>query len=148
MLEERVGRASVEGGLDAHSAASIPLLPTFVFLPASAQGALRRCGSDRTEDVMLVIVSDLHFTDGTSGETVRSGAFKLFRDALSDLAYGASWRANGKYRPVEDLHLILLGDVLDVIRSTQWLQVKGVPSGVRPWHDPQNPDFIDKVGAI
>ena len=97
---------------------------------------------------MLVIVSDLHFTDGTSGETVRSGAFKLFRDALSDLAYGASWRANGKYKPVEDLHLILLGDVLDVIRSTQWLQVKGIRSDVRPWHDPQSQTFIDKVGAI
>jgi UDP-2,3-diacylglucosamine pyrophosphatase LpxH len=100
------------------------------------------------EDVMLVIVSDLHFTDETSGETVRSGAFKLFRDALSDLAYGASWRANGKYKPIEDLHLILLGDVLDVIRSTQWLQVKGVLSDVRPWHDPQSQAFINKVGAI
>jgi UDP-2,3-diacylglucosamine pyrophosphatase LpxH len=100
------------------------------------------------EGVMLVIVSDLHFTDGTSGETVRSGAFKLFRDALSDLAYGASWRANGKYRPIEDLHLLLLGDVLDVIRSTQWLQVAGVASDVRPWNDPQSQPFIDKVGAI
>jgi UDP-2,3-diacylglucosamine pyrophosphatase LpxH len=97
---------------------------------------------------MLVIVSDLHFTDGTSGETVRSGAFKLFRDSLSDLAYGASWRANGKYRPVEDLHLLLLGDVLDVIRSTQWLQVAGVAGDVRPWNDPQSQPFIDKVGAI
>ena len=53
----------------------------------------------------MVIVSDLHFTDETSGETVRSGAFKLFSDALSNLAYGASWRANGKYKPVEDLYL-------------------------------------------
>jgi len=97
---------------------------------------------------MLIIVSDLHFTDGTSGETVRDGAFKLFRDELSDLAYGASWRANGKYKPVEDLHLILLGDVLDVIRSTQWLQVKGIQSDVRPWGDQQSQPFIDKVGAI
>jgi hypothetical protein len=97
---------------------------------------------------MLVLISDLHFTDGTSGETVRSGAFKLFRDALSDLAYGASWRANGKYQPVEDLHLVLLGDILDVIRSTQWLQVNGVPSEVRPWDDPQSQPFVDKVRAI
>lgn len=97
---------------------------------------------------MLVIVSDLHFTDETSGETVHSGAFKLFRDALSDLAYGASWRANGKYKPIEDLHLVLLGDILDVIRSTQWLQVNGVQSQVRPWHNPQSQPFVDKVGAI
>ncbi len=80
---------------------------------------------------MLVIVSDLHFTDGTSGETVRSGAFKLFRDALSDLAYGASWRADGKYKPIEDLHLVLLGDILDVIRSAQWLREAGIESDIR-----------------
>jgi hypothetical protein len=55
------------------------------------------------EDVILVIVSDLHFTDGASGEALRSGAFRLFRDELSNLAYGASWRANGQYKPVEDV---------------------------------------------
>ena len=97
---------------------------------------------------MLVIVSDLHFTDGTSGETVRSGAFKLFRDALSDLAYGASWRADGKYKPIEDLHLVLLGDILDVIRSAQWLREAGIESDIRPWDDSQNPAFIEKVGSI
>ena len=41
---------------------------------------------------MLVIISDLHLTDGTSGETINAGAFRVFRERLSDLAYDASWR--------------------------------------------------------
>jgi len=98
---------------------------------------------------MVVIISDLHLTDGTSGETVRNGAFKIFRDALSDLAYGASWRRNGAYKPIEELHLILLGDILDVIRSTRWLQENGAASAVRPWtEDQQGKPFTDKVTTI
>jgi len=27
---------------------------------------------------MLVIISDLHLTDGTSGETIAAGAFQIF----------------------------------------------------------------------
>ncbi len=93
---------------------------------------------------MLVIISDLHLTDGTSGETIRAGAFKAFRERLRDLAYDASWRADGKYRPITELHLVLLGDILDVIRSTKWLS-----DPVRPWEsDPQSQAFIDKIRSI
>jgi len=92
---------------------------------------------------MLVIVSDLHLTDGTSGETIRLGAFRAFRERLRDLAYDASWRANKKYKPIEELHLVLLGDILDVIRSTKWLG-----DTVRPWGDPQSTAFANKVRTI
>jgi UDP-2,3-diacylglucosamine pyrophosphatase LpxH len=92
---------------------------------------------------MLVIISDLHLSDGTTGETVGYGAFKIFRDALSDLAYGASRRRDGSYKPIEDLHLVLLGDILDIIRSTQWLADR-----VRPWSGSQSQPFIDKVRSI
>ena len=61
---------------------------------------------------MLVIISDLHLTDGTSGETIRVGAFRAFRERLRDLVYDASWRADGKYKPLEELNLVLLGDIL------------------------------------
>ncbi|HXV43518.1 MAG TPA: hypothetical protein VEC96_10695 [Anaerolineae bacterium] len=98
---------------------------------------------------MLVIISDLHLTDGTSGETIKEGAFRVFRSRLRDLAYDASWRADGTYRPIEELDILMLGDILDVIRSTQWLAVpRGEPGYVRPWDNPHSQLFIDKIGAI
>ncbi len=35
---------------------------------------------------MVIIISDLHLSDGTTGGTVGYGAFNLFRDKLRDLA--------------------------------------------------------------
>jgi len=93
---------------------------------------------------MLVIVSDLHLTDGTTGETVSPGAFSIFVERLRELAVAASWRADGVYRPIERIDLVLLGDILDVIRSTQWL----ARPGVRPWTSPQSPEFIERVTRI
>jgi UDP-2,3-diacylglucosamine pyrophosphatase LpxH len=92
---------------------------------------------------MLVIISDTHLTDGTSGNTIRAGAFRIFAQELSDLAYDASKRADGRYEPIKELHLLLLGDILDVIRSTQWLD-----DPVRPWDDPQSAAFTEKIAAI
>jgi hypothetical protein len=60
---------------------------------------------------MLVIISDLHLTDGTSGETIKTGAFRTFRERIRDLAYDASWRSDEKYAPIECVDLVLLGDV-------------------------------------
>ncbi len=98
---------------------------------------------------MLVIISDLHLTDGTSGETIKEGAFRVFRSRLRDLAYDASWRADGKYKPIDEMDILLLGDILDVIRSTQWLGARrGEPGYVRPWDDPQSQLFIEKIRAI
>jgi hypothetical protein len=97
---------------------------------------------------MLVIISDTHLTDGTSGQTVQWGAFRAFREELSDLAYDASWRRDGSYKPIEELHLVLLGDILDVIRSTRWLVEYGKPSEVKPWSDLQSPLFSGKVMSI
>ncbi|MBX3433832.1 MAG: hypothetical protein KF847_10965 [Pirellulales bacterium] len=92
---------------------------------------------------MLVIISDLHLTDGTSGSMISPGAFQLLRDRLEDLACGASQRRDGSYRPVDRIDLVLLGDVLDVIRSTRWLE-----SRVRPWDDPASPPFTAMVARI
>src|SRR5262249_33271472 len=92
---------------------------------------------------MLVIISDLHLTDGTSGQTIRQSAFGGFRERLRDLAYDASWRNDGKYRPIEEIDVVLLGDILDVIRSTKWLA-----TSVRPWSGVQSPEFAKKIGKI
>ncbi|MFQ5740499.1 MAG: hypothetical protein ACE5JX_15945 [Acidobacteriota bacterium] len=94
---------------------------------------------------MLVIISDLHLTDGTSGETIPQHAFRIFRQRLGDAAYEASWRLDAKYRPIEALHLVLLGDILDLIRSTKWLE-QGVK--VRPWDNPQSAPFVEMIKKI
>ncbi len=82
---------------------------------------------------MLVIASDFHLTDGTSGETVRDGAFRLFRQRLRDMAYDSSKRVSETYEPIKEVDVILLGDILDVIRSTKWLSHDA--GEVRPWSE-------------
>jgi hypothetical protein len=37
---------------------------------------------------MLVIISDTHLTDGSSGRTTRAGAFRVFAHRLRDLGNG------------------------------------------------------------
>ena len=94
---------------------------------------------------MLVIVSDLHLTDGTSGQNIKESAFRLFAERVRDMAFDASWRRGGTYRPVERVDILLLGDILDVIRSTAWLESA---KGPRPWTDPSDIDYIAKVNDI
>ena len=62
---------------------------------------------------MLVFLSDIHFTDGSSGETIHSGAFRGFVQDLSRMARDAKAR---------DLEIVLLGDIFDLIRSEQYNQ--------------------------
>jgi UDP-2,3-diacylglucosamine pyrophosphatase LpxH len=92
---------------------------------------------------MIVFVSDLHLTDGTSGETIHAGAFAAFRERLRDMVYDASWRSDGKYRPLGVCHVVLLGDILDVIRSTKWLA-----GNVRPWSPSGDSAFAARVSEI
>jgi UDP-2,3-diacylglucosamine pyrophosphatase LpxH len=93
---------------------------------------------------MLLILSDLHLNDGTTGETLSPEAFALFADRLKELAITASWRSDGAYRPIERIDLVLLGDVFDLLHSNRWQAT----AGVRPWDDPQSPGLIDQVTRI
>jgi hypothetical protein len=93
---------------------------------------------------MLVIISDLHLTDGTCGQTLPSGAFEIFAQRVQDLAVSASWRADGGYRPIDRIDVVLLGDVLDVIRSARWL----TDPKVRPWKDPQDAAYLAQINQI
>jgi hypothetical protein len=77
---------------------------------------------------MLAIVSDLHLTDNTATASLPAGGVHLMIQQLRDMAERASWRADGSYRPLDRLDLVLLGDVLDITSSTRWLS-----SGTRPW---------------
>jgi hypothetical protein len=93
---------------------------------------------------MLIILSDLHLNDGTTGETLSPEAFSLFADRLKELAITASWRSDGAYRPIERIDLVLLGDVLDLLHSSRW----HIGGSVRPWDDPQSPGLIDQITNI
>lgn len=108
---------------------------------------------------MLVVISDLHLTDGTSGEIISDSAFRVFKNRLSDMAYDASWRRSSKacpqcteelvcsdcYRPVESADVLLLGDILDAIRSEKWNQLL---NDVMPWTKPHNDSFYEAVDEI
>ncbi len=105
---------------------------------------------------MLVIISDLHFTDGSSGTTISDGAFRVFRQRLRDLAYDASWRLKKKqgvredageeyvYEPIDSFDIILLGDIFDVIRSKSWGFQK---NAIRPWDYGTSATASKKVAA-
>lgn len=92
---------------------------------------------------MLVFISDLHIGDGSTGAILDPGAIDLITDRLCDLAYRASWRADGSYAPIERIDLVLLGDILDLIRSQRWLA-----GNARPWNDPLDSPVSETVAGI
>lgn len=105
---------------------------------------------------MLVIISDLHLTDGTTGTTIGNSAFTQFVSRLQEMAVDASWRDNSAehaqnpkqpkkiYRPIQSLDLLLMGDIFDIIRSTLWTD-HGCT--IRPWRDPNNPNWEAEMVA-
>ncbi|HEX6270160.1 MAG TPA: hypothetical protein VFZ43_07995 [Anaerolineales bacterium] len=95
---------------------------------------------------MLVIISDLHLGDGTTASSIAPGAFRLFSNRLRETAYYASFRKDGTYRPIDSLDLLLLGDILDPLHSTLWLDsAPGVLNYTRPWTDTRSPYFASKL---
>jgi hypothetical protein len=98
---------------------------------------------------MLVIASDIHLGDGTCGRSISPSAFHLFADRLQELAFNASWRADGKYSPIDQVDVILMGDILDPLHSTLWLEKSSSdPDCVRPWTDSTKPEFAATLQSI
>ncbi len=91
---------------------------------------------------MLVIISDIHLADGTAASSISPSAFHLFSDRLRETAYYASFRRDGSYRPIENLDILLMGDILDPLHSTLWLDTAlGAVNYTRPWTDTSSPNF-------
>jgi UDP-2,3-diacylglucosamine pyrophosphatase LpxH len=91
---------------------------------------------------MLVIISDIHLGDGTTASSISPTAFDLFSSRLNETAYYASFRQDGTYRPIETLDLLLMGDILDPLHSTLWLDTApGTLNYTRPWTDIHSPTF-------
>ncbi|MFN3586738.1 MAG: hypothetical protein ACK4UT_04470 [Moraxellaceae bacterium] len=85
---------------------------------------------------MLAIISDLHLTDGSTCDSLDPGAMRQFLHTLATVAESACWRRRpgrdrGVFDPLERIDLLLLGDILDLMRSEYWQ-----PNGVRPWSAP------------
>lgn len=95
---------------------------------------------------MLVISSDIHLGDGTTADSISPTAFDLFSNRLRETAYFASFRQDGTYRPIENLDLLLMGDILDPLHSTLWLDTApGALNYTRPWTDMHSPTFATTV---
>lgn len=96
-------------------------------------------------DRLCVLISDIHCTDCTVGnQTAEETDWQLFFDQLyvacrhpknneSDAAVGDT---------LDELLLVLNGDIVDLIRSSKWAE-----AGVYPWHR-DDPRFTDIVLAI
>ncbi len=98
---------------------------------------------------MLIIVSDVHISDGTCAKSISPKAFQLFADRVRELAFNASWRAGEVYKPVESIDIVLLGDILDPLHSTDWLDTHpGEPGYLRPWSAPHTPGYAEKLRHV
>ena len=96
---------------------------------------------------MLVVISDLHLTDGTSGETISSDAFRIFCDDIKVAIKNACFQKSGdskKFIPIDRCDIVFNGDVLDIIRSSLWRNIKDL----KPWSDAESDDFISAVNEI
>jgi UDP-2,3-diacylglucosamine pyrophosphatase LpxH len=82
---------------------------------------------------MLVFLSDVHLTDGSSGTTINPAAFAKFCRILRDVIGKDKERVNQK--PIEKVEIVLLGDIFDIIRTNVWLrpQNNDPHNPIRPW---------------
>ena len=72
---------------------------------------------------MMVLVSDLHLTDERTARNVNPEAFKLF---------GSEVAATATKRGAKETIVVLLGDIIDLVRSDFWLR-ENIPPDERPW---------------
>ncbi len=86
---------------------------------------------------MLVIVSDLHFRDGTAGEhNVSTRAFEGFLEALA---------AGSRSAGAQEVKIVFLGDIFDLLRTELWFDV---PEEERPWgQSGAAPDALERHAA-
>ncbi len=73
---------------------------------------------------MLIIISDLHFVDGTAGEhNVPSRAVEYFFNDVAAIA-------NKETSNIKEIKIVLLGDIFDLLRTEKWFDY---PVDERPW---------------
>lgn len=83
---------------------------------------------------MLIVVSDLHFADGSAG--VHCLSAEVVRRELTALG------ARARYAGARDIKLVLLGDIYDLLRTEAWFEV---PPEHRPWGASPSEDAANQV---
>jgi UDP-2,3-diacylglucosamine pyrophosphatase LpxH len=84
---------------------------------------------------MLVFLSDVHLTDGSSGTEIDPRAFKKFSDLLVNII------GDPRQTKINHVEAVLLGDIFDVIRSDFWLRDENkIANPIRPWSAPDDKD--------
>ncbi len=78
---------------------------------------------------MLVLLSDIHLTDETTAINVKA-------DAFSDIL-GPQILHNAKAKKATEIHIVLLGDIFDLVRTDRWLRY--VDPNDRPWNGELDP---------
>ena len=78
---------------------------------------------------MLVLISDLHLTDASTARNINPEAFPLMASLVRDTA---------ARRRARELHLVLLGDIVDLVRTDYWLR-RSIPPDQRPWGGTPDP---------
>ncbi len=95
---------------------------------------------------MLIIISDLHLGDETTASSIPLSAFNLFATRIQETIQFASWRKDGKYQPIKNLDIVLMGDIIDPLHSTLWLDtMPGDVNYIRPWSDTAKPLYAQKL---
>jgi len=79
---------------------------------------------------MLVLISDVHLTDESTAVNVDPSAFRLLQ---REIALSAA------QRDAREIHLVLLGDVYDLVRTGYW-HSRNVPPEDRPWGGTLSPE--------
>jgi len=87
---------------------------------------------------MLVIISDLHFTDGTTSNwkkkedlfNINPRAFKLFLSRISDIV---------ERRNISEVHFVYNGDIFDPLRTHTWFDIDTTE---HPWSIPPKSEKV------
>jgi UDP-2,3-diacylglucosamine pyrophosphatase LpxH len=110
------------------------LPPGLVLWPAGSAQRNRLC----------VLISDIHCTDCTVGnQTASETDWKLFFEQMEFAVCNPGDKAETPAEQrIDELLLILNGDIVDLIRSSKW-----AAAGVYPWHR-TDPKFAEIVLAI
>jgi UDP-2,3-diacylglucosamine pyrophosphatase LpxH len=79
---------------------------------------------------MLIILSDLHFSDETTASNVEKEVFSeiMFPEIRA--------RVSSQDKNVEEINIILLGDIFDIVRTDKWLKID---KDKRPWNGALHP---------